>query len=90
MSNTDGVAANELRQFIERIERLTEEVASINADKRDVYAEAKGRGYDTKAIKHIVRLRAQDASERSEFDAIVDLYLNALGMASRAPAREEA
>jgi len=88
MSNTESVAANELRQFIERIERLEEEIASINADKRDVYAEAKGRGYDVKAIKHIVRLRAQDENERSEFEAIVDLYLNALG--SRAPAREEA
>ena len=90
MSNTENVAAKELRQFIERIESVEAEIADWNIQKRDIYAEAKGRGYDTKALKHIVRLRSQDENERSEFETIVDLYLNALGMPSRAPAREEA
>lgn len=76
-----GVAAEELRQFVERIERIEEEIKAHNNDKRDVYAELKGRGFDTKVVKRVVQLRRQDASERQEMDAILDLYLTALGMA---------
>lgn len=75
-----GVASDELRQFVERIERLEEEKKAIDDDKRDVYAEAKGRGYDTKAIKSIVRLRAKDPQQREEEEAILELYMRALGM----------
>lgn len=77
----DTVAAAELRQLIERIERLEEEKASLQDDIKDVMAEAKGRGYDTKAIRAIVRLRKKDPNERQEEEAILELYKNALGMA---------
>lgn len=76
-----GVAADELRQFVERIERLEEEKAGIASDIKDVYAELKGRGYDTKAVRQIVRMRKQDHSERQEQEAVLELYMQALGMA---------
>ena len=76
-----GVAAEELKQFIERIERLEEEKKAIADDVRDVYAEAKGRGFDVKAIRSIVRLRAKEPHEREEEEAILELYKSALGMA---------
>ena len=76
----DTVAAAELRQLIERIERLEEEKSSLQDDIKDVMAEAKGRGYDTKAIRAIIRLRTQDQAERQEAEAILDLYKAALGM----------
>lgn len=77
----NGVAADELRQFIERVERLDEERKAIADDIRDVYAEAKGRGYDVKALKAILRLRAKEPHEREEEEAILELYKSALGMA---------
>lgn len=76
-----GVAAEELKQFVERIERLEEEKKAIADDVRDVYAEAKGRGFDTRAIRAIVRLRAKEPHEREEEEAILELYKSALGMA---------
>jgi uncharacterized protein (UPF0335 family) len=76
----DNVAADELRAFIERIERMEEEKRAIAADIKEIFAEAKGRGYDTKAIRTLVRLRAQDASERQEAEAILELYMQAIGM----------
>lgn len=75
------VAAGELRAFVERIERLDEDARALNDDRREVYAEMKGRGFDTKAVRTIVALRRRDASERREQEAIVDLYKAALGMA---------
>lgn len=77
---TVTVAAAELRQLVERIERLNEELQSIQQDKAELFAEAKGRGYDTKALKAIVKLRAKDPNERAEEEAVLDLYKNALGM----------
>ena len=74
------VAAAELRQIVERIERLNEELQSIQTDKAELFAEAKGRGYDTKALKAIIKLRAKDPNERAEEEAVLDLYKNALGM----------
>ncbi|MCI5074687.1 DUF2312 domain-containing protein [Oricola sp.] len=74
------VAAAELRQLVERIERLEEEKATIQNDIKEVMAEAKGRGYDTKALRAIVRLRKKDPNERQEEEAVLDLYKNALGM----------
>jgi uncharacterized protein (UPF0335 family) len=76
-----GVAADELRQFIERVERLEEEKAGISSDIKDVYAELKGRGFDAKAVRQIVRIRKLDNSERQEQEAILELYMQALGMA---------
>ncbi|SFU37524.1 Uncharacterized conserved protein, UPF0335 family [Methylobacterium sp. UNCCL125] len=85
VSAADGVAADELRQFIERIERLEEEKAGILGDIKEVFAEAKGRGFDTKAMRTILRIRKQDHSERQEQEAILELYMQALGMLADTP-----
>lgn len=74
------VAAGQLRAFVERIERLHEERKTLGEDLRDVYAEAKGTGFDTKAIKSLVKLRAMDPAQRQEEETILDLYKAALGM----------
>jgi uncharacterized protein (UPF0335 family) len=75
-----GVAAAELKQFVERIERLEEEKKAIADDVRDVYAEMKGRGFETKAVRQIIKIRKQDHSERKELEAILDVYMQALNM----------
>jgi uncharacterized protein (UPF0335 family) len=79
---TESVAADQLKAFIERIERLEEEKAGIAGDIKEIYAEAKGTGFDTKAIRKIISLRKQDYSERQEQEAILELYMQALGMAA--------
>lgn len=76
-----GVAADELKQFVERIERLEEEKSGIAGDIKDVFAELKGRGFDSKAIRTILRIRKKDHDERKEEEAILELYMQALGMA---------
>ncbi len=81
MSDVNGVAQDQLRSFVERIERLEEEKKTISDDIKDVYAEAKGNGFDTKVLRRVISLRKQDADERNEQEAILDLYLQALGMA---------
>ncbi len=79
-SGPQAVAAGQLRAFIERIERLEEEKADIGNDIKEVFAEAKGTGFDTKAIRTIIRLRKKDQTEREQEEAILDLYKAALGM----------
>jgi uncharacterized protein (UPF0335 family) len=74
------VAKDHLKAFIERIERLEEEKKTLSDDIRDVYAEAKGNGFDVKALRTVVRLRKQDLNERKEQEALVETYLHALGM----------
>src|ERR1700755_697276 len=74
------VAADQLRLFIERIERLEEEKKGISDDVRDVYAEAKGNGYDPKIMRMIVRLRRMETHTRQEQDAILETYRQALGL----------
>lgn len=78
MSNT--VAGDQLKSFIERIERLEEEKAALAGDLREVYSEAKGNGFDTKVMRKIVSLRRKDHAERQEEQAMMELYLQALGM----------
>ena len=73
-------AKDQLKAFVERIERLEEEKKAIADDIRDVYAEAKGNGFDVKALRTIVRLRKQDANERAEEETILETYMQALGM----------
>lgn len=78
---SDGnVAADQLRLFIERIERLEEEKKGMQDDIKDVYLEAKSTGYDPTAMKEIVRLRKRDKNERDEADAILETYKSALGL----------
>jgi len=74
------VAADELRLLIERIERLEEEKKGISDDIRDVYNEAKARGYDAKIMRQIIKLRAMESHERQEWEAVLDTYIAALGM----------
>jgi len=73
-------AKDQLKAFVERVERLEEEKKAISDDIRDVYAEAKGNGFDVKTLRVVVRLRKQDAGERKEQEAILETYLHALGM----------
>lgn len=73
-------AKEQLVAFIERIERLEEEKKTVTDDIKDVFAEAKGTGFDTKALKEILRIRKQDADQRAEHEAIVDIYMKTLGM----------
>lgn len=80
MNDAYGVSAEELRQFIERYESLAGEKAEIADQMTDVLAEAKGRGYDTKAMRKIIALRKRNADDVAEEDAVVDLYKEALGM----------
>lgn len=75
-----GFAKDHLRSFIERIERLEEERSALSADIREVYAEAKGQGFDNKIMRQVVRLRKLDRADRQEQEAMLDLYLSALGM----------
>jgi len=75
------VAAGQLKAFIERIEKLEEEKASIAEDIKEVYAEMKGTGFDTKAVRKLIKLRKKDKAEREEEEAILDLYMSAIGMA---------
>ena len=71
---------DQLKAIIERIERLEEEKKTITDDVRDVYVEAKGNGYDVKALRTIVRMRKQDVDERKEEEAVLETYMHALGM----------
>jgi uncharacterized protein (UPF0335 family) len=84
--SSDSVAQDQIRAFVERIERLEEEKQAIAGDIKEVYAEAKGNGFNTKVLRQVIRLRKQDAAERMEQEALLELYLAALGMA---PAIEE-
>ncbi|MBT4932687.1 MAG: DUF2312 domain-containing protein [Rhodospirillaceae bacterium] len=78
MADVGGVAADRLRSFIERIERLEEEKAALAADIREIYSEAKGTGFDVKIIRQVVRLRKMDQTDRREQEEILDLYKRAL------------
>ena len=75
-------AKDQLKSLVERVERLEEEKTALSTDLKEVYAEAKGQGFDTKIMRQVVRLRKMESHEREERDALLDLYLSALGMAS--------
>lgn len=78
---SDGnISAEQLRQYIERIETLEEEKKGISDDIKDVYSEAKGTGFDTKIMKQIVRLRKMEAAARQEAEALLETYKSALGL----------
>jgi uncharacterized protein (UPF0335 family) len=80
--NTEyGVAADELTQFVERAERLAAEKKDIAEQEKEVFAEAKARGYDTKVLRKVIALRARDPNDVAEEEAVLDMYKTALGMA---------
>jgi uncharacterized protein (UPF0335 family) len=78
MCGPDGVAGDRLRSFVERIERIDEDLKVMNDEKKDVFAEAKSEGFDVKILKEVIRLRKQDQNERDERDTLLDLYLHAI------------
>ena len=80
MSDVGGVAPDQLRSYIERIERLEEEKAALQADIKEVYNEAKSNGFDTKIMRQVVRLRKMDENDRQEQEHMLDLYKRALDM----------
>jgi uncharacterized protein (UPF0335 family) len=81
-------AKDQLKAVVERVERLEEEKKAIADDIKEIYAEAKGNGFDTKVLRQIVRIRKQDHAERMEQEALLELYMAALGM-STAPANDD-
>src|SRR5579862_7229740 len=81
----NSVASDQLRSIVERVERLEEEQKSLAEDKRDVYAEAKANGFDTKTIRKVVKLRKMDAEKRAEEEALLETYMHALGMLADTP-----
>jgi uncharacterized protein (UPF0335 family) len=80
MAEAAGVAREQLKSIVERIERLEEEKQALADDIKEVYAEAKANGFDTKVLRKVIAIRKKDRHEREEEEAILDLYLNALGM----------
>jgi len=80
MADVGGVAADRLRSFVERIERLEEEKRALAADIREVYSEAKGAGFDVKVLRQLIRLRKMDDSDRSQMEEILSVYERALDM----------
>jgi len=90
MSDVGGVSSAQLKSFIERIERLEEEKAEVSEQIRDVFAEAKGTGFDVKIIRQVLKVRKLEAQERLEQEELLDLYLAALGMTAPSSDREAA
>ncbi len=80
MADTGGVAAGQLRAFIERIERLEEERKALGSDIKDIYAEAKSAGFDVKVLRAIIRIRKQEPADVEEQETLLDVYRRALGM----------
>jgi uncharacterized protein (UPF0335 family) len=78
MADTKGIAAGQLKTLIERIERLEEEKKGLAEDIADVYAEAKGNGFDPKVMRQVIRLRKMERGDRQELEALMDLYMSAL------------
>ena len=87
---TGNLARDHLRAFIERIERLEEEKATLMEDIREVYAEAKGTGFDPKIMRQVVRIRKMEPDQRQEQEYVLDTYLSALGMLEQSGANDSA
>lgn len=80
MPKIGNISSDQLKSIVERVEKLEEEKAGIGSDIKDIYAEAKGNGYDAKAIRKVIALRKKDAAERDEEEHILDVYKRALGL----------
>ena len=78
MSGPGGVAGDQLRAFVERIEHIEEEIKGLTEDKKEILAEAKGEGFDVKILKEVIRIRKQDQEERQEHESLLEVYLHAL------------
>ena len=80
MTDIGGIASDQLRSLIERIERLEEEKAALTADIREVFAEAKGNGFDVKTMRQVLKLRKMDSNDIAESEALLDVYRRVLGL----------
>lgn len=80
MDNPNRDINSQLKSIVERIERLEEDKANVASDIKDIYSEAKGNGFDTRAIRTIIRMRKQDANERAEQETVLETYMRAMGM----------
>jgi uncharacterized protein (UPF0335 family) len=80
MADVQGITGDQLKSYIERIEKLEEEKANLQADIREIYSEAKANGFDTKVMRQLVRLRKMDKQDRSEQEELLNLYKSAIGM----------
>ena len=78
MSGPGGVAGDQLRAFVERIEHVEEEIRSLTEDKKEIFAEAKAEGFDVKILKEVIRIRKQDQEERQEHESLLEVYLHAI------------
>ena len=78
MNGPADIAGDQLRTIVERIERVDEEIKELNEAKRELYAEAKGNGYDVKVLREVIRIRKKDKQERDEQETLLDLYLHAI------------
>jgi uncharacterized protein (UPF0335 family) len=87
MTNTAGIPGDRICSFVERVERIDEEIKALNEGKKEVFAEAKGEGFDVKVLREILRLRKQDKDERDEQESLLDLYLRAMESANSSQAR---
>jgi uncharacterized protein (UPF0335 family) len=87
MTDTAGLSGDRIRSFIERVERINEEIKALNEGKKEVFAEAKGEGFDVKVLREILRLRKQDKDERDEQGSLLDLYLRAMESAGPSQAK---
>ena len=79
MSDTVGLAGDRIRSFVERIEQMESELQALNEGKKEIFAEAKGEGFDVKILKEIIKLRKQDEDEREEHETLLDVYMRAMG-----------
>jgi uncharacterized protein (UPF0335 family) len=90
MADTVGVAGDRIRSFVQRVEQLDAEIQELNESKKEVFAEAKGEGFDVKVLKEIIKLRKQDKDERDEHETLLDVYMRAMETAGPAPVAEAA
>ena len=90
MSDVVGIPGNRIRSFVERIEQIETEIKDLNEAKKEVFAEAKGEGFDVKILKEIIKLRKQDQDERDEHDSLLDVYMRAMDEAGPASVAEAA
>ena len=90
MSDTVGIAGDRLRTFIERIEQIESELKDLTEAKKEIFAEAKGEGFDVKVLKEILKLRKQDQDERDEHESLLDVYMRAMDEAGPAAVADAA
>ena len=94
MADEIGIAGNRVRSFVERVEQLESEIAELNEQKKEVFLEAKGEGFDVKILKEIIKIRKQDKEERDEHETLLDVYMRAMdaaeGEAEPEPMKEAA